>query len=304
MPQGNGMSIIERESVLSGLTVREAMRRLICCLSRDASIQQAVRHTVKYKINAVLIHDEKKEAIGVVSKTNIICAYYAGLPITAPLDAIMVAPPIFCRLSDSLDSALDLMRSARVQRLYVIGEQPRNVVGVLAYPDVLGILYKYCHKCERSTLRQMEYGPPDQLADHFKVCELMNPAFQVHGEHDSLMQVMESMSANRSRTVLIKGGDGLPRGVVTTTDLILAYMHGVPSKTEAASVMSTPAYSCDYDEPLLGAVRRMIFRDLDSLYVHKGTPSNVVGVVALADVARVRSGSCRACIVSRINLND
>ena len=298
------MSIIERESVLSGLKVREAMRRLVCCLSRDASIQKAIRHTIKYKINAMLIHDEKKEAIGVVSKSNIIGAYYAGLPLTAPLDAIMVTPPIFCRLDDTVDSALDLMRGAKVQRLYVIGKEPLNVVGVLAYPDILGILYKYCHKCERSTLRQVASGSPDQLADHFKVCELMGPAFQVHGEHDSLMQVMESMSANRSRTVLIKGGDGLPRGVVTTTDLILAYMHGVPSKAAASSVINTPAYSCDYDEPLLGAIRRMIFRDLDSLYVHKDTPSNIVGVVALADVARVRSGSCRACMISRIDVND
>jgi len=297
------MSIVERESVLSGLTVREAMRRWVCCLSREASIQQAIRHTVKYKINAVLIHDEQKEAIGVVSKTNIVGAYYAGLPITTPLNAIMVAPPIFCQLSDSVDSALAQMRSARVQRLYVVGREPRKVVGLLAYPDILGILYKYCHKCERSTLRQRESGASDQLADHFRVCELMNPAFQVHRESESLLRVMESMSSNRSRTVLIKGDDGLPRGVVTITNLILAYLHGVPSTAAAASIMSTPAYSCDHDELLLEAVRRMIFRDLDSLYVHKDTISNIVGVVTLADVARVRSGSCRACMISRIDLN-
>lgn len=298
------MSIIERGSVLSNLTVREAMRRLICSLGRNASIQQAIRHTIKYKINAILIQDEQKEAIGVVSKSNIIGAYYAGLPITTPLDAIMVAPPIFCQLYESVDAALDLMRTAKVQRLYVVGAEPRRVVGVLAYPDVLGILYKYCHKCERRTLRQMESGSSEQLADHFKICELMNPAFQVHGEQDSLTQVMESMSAHRSRTVLIKGQTALPKGVITTTDLILAYMHGTSSKAEAASIMSTPVYSCDCNEPLLGAVRTMIFRDLDSLFVHKDSPCNIVGVVALADLARVRSGSCRACMISRISLND
>jgi CBS domain-containing protein len=298
------MSIIERKSALSGLRVGEAMRRLICFLSKDATIQHAIRHTIKYKLNAVLIHDHNKEGVGVVSKTNIIGAYYAGLPITAPLDAIMVAPPLLCHVNDCLDSALDLMRSARVQRLFVVGEEPRKVVGVLAYADILGMLYKYCHKCERSTLRQIEAPFSIKLADHFKVCELMNAAFQVHGEHDNLMQVMESMSINRSRTVLIRDEEGLPRGVVTTTDLILAYMHGIPFHAAAQSVMSTPARSCDYDEPLLAAIRRMIYYDLDSLYVHKDGPSNIVGVVTLADVARVRSGSCRACMISRIDLND
>jgi signal-transduction protein with cAMP-binding, CBS, and nucleotidyltransferase domain len=298
------MSIIERESALSGLTVRQAMRKLICRLSRDALIQQAIRHTIKYKVNAVLIHNEKDEAIGVVTKVNILGGYYAGLPITAPLDAIMVAPPVFCQVENSLDSVLDLMRRAAVQRLYVVGEEPRKVIGVLAYADILGMLYKYCHQCDRRTLRETESDCPQKVADQFRVCELMNPAFRVHGERENLMQVMESMSAHSLRTVLIKGKEGLPLGVVTATDLILAYMHGVPSSAPAESVMSTPARSCDYGEPLIEAVKRMIFYDLDSLYVHKDGPSNIVGVVTLADVARVRSGSCRACMISRIDLNE
>ena len=298
------MSIIERERALSGLTVRQVMRKLICYLNRDASIQQAIRHTIKYKVNAVLIHNEKGEAIGVVSKVNILGGYYAGLPITAPLDAIMVTSPLFCRVNDSLDSALDLMRRARVQRLYVVGEEPRKVIGVLAYADILGMLYKYCHQCNRRTLREIESDCPRKVADHFRVCELMNPAFRIHEEHDNLMQIMETMSVNRLRTVLIKDEAGFPRGVVTTTDLTLAYMHGIPTSATAGSVMSKPARTCDHDELLIDAIRKMIFYDLDSLYVRKEGPASIVGVVTLAEVARVRSGSCRACMISRIDLNE
>jgi hypothetical protein len=47
----------------------------------------------------------------------------------------------------------------------------------------------------------------------------------------------------------------------------------------------------------------MIFSDLDSLYVHRDSPTNIVGVLTLADVARLRSGSCRACMISRIEMN-
>jgi len=298
------MSIIIRESALSGLTVHQVMRKLICCLGRDASIQQAIRHTIKFKVNAVLILNEVEEAIGVVSKVSILGGYYAGLPITAPLDAIMVAPPLFCRVKDSLDSVLDLMRSARVQRLYVVGEEPRKVIGVIAYADILGMLYRYCHQCDRRTLREMAPDCPKKVADHFRVCELMNPSFRIHEEHDNLMQIMETMAANRLRTVLIKGKDGVPRGVVTTTDLTLAYLHGIPANAAAQLVMSTPAHTCDYNELLIEAVRKMIFYDLDSLYVHRDAPANIVGVVTLAEVARVRSGSCRACLISRIDLNE
>lgn len=73
------MAVIDRGSALSGLTVAQAMRKLICRLSRGATIQQAIRHTVKYKINAVLIHDERSEAVGVVSKVNILGGYYAEI---------------------------------------------------------------------------------------------------------------------------------------------------------------------------------------------------------------------------------
>ena len=97
------VAIIDRKSALSGLTVREGMRRLNCYLDRNAPIKQAIRQTIKCKINAVLILNENNEAIGVVSKTNIMGAYYAGLPIITSLDAIMVAPPLLCHLDDSLD---------------------------------------------------------------------------------------------------------------------------------------------------------------------------------------------------------
>ncbi len=81
-------------------------------------------------------------------------------------------------------------------------------------------------------------------------------------------------------------------------------MHGIPSSASAKTIMTAPVLSCDYDEPLIVAVRKMIFYDLDSLYVHKDRPVNIVGAVTLADVARLRSGSCRACMISRIEMNN
>ena len=69
------MTKAKLKSVLSGLTVRDAMRRLVIHMFADATIAQAIREMIKFKVNAVLVAGERSEALGVVSKTNILGAY-------------------------------------------------------------------------------------------------------------------------------------------------------------------------------------------------------------------------------------
>jgi CBS domain-containing protein len=296
------MPIVDRTSVLRALTVREAMRRLICHLDKDATIQQAIRYAIKYKVNAILITSESNEAIGVVSKSNFLGAYYVGLPLNIPLEAILVAPPLFCHVNDSLDTALDMMRTRKVHRLYVQGEEPLKAIGVLAYPDILGILYRYCRKCEYSRLQSPPCDSGKTMEDHFRVGDLMNASFPSHGTTASLMLLMESIVAqDRSHTVLITGENATPIGVVSTFDLILAYLHEIPLNSPASVVMSAPVHACDYDDPLVIAIQKMVFLDLHNLFVHRGIPENIVGTISLSDAAMARSGSCRACIITRIN---
>jgi hypothetical protein len=46
----------------------------------------------------------------------------------------------------------------------------------------------------------------------------------------------------------------------------------------------------------------MIFADVHRLFVSQDAPGNLVGILSLSDVARFRSGTCRACLVSRIKI--
>ncbi|ABK18338.1 CBS domain-containing protein [Syntrophobacter fumaroxidans] len=288
-------------NVLSDIKVREAMRKIPVYLSPDSQIELAVRCAVKFKINAVLIIGQGFEAVGVISKTDLMYAYYAGLPISAPVAVVMRSPPLFCRLDDSLDRALDVMRESKVSRLYVLGNAPGQAVGVLSYPDIVGLLYRYCHKCEFNTLRSKRQDRTSPVPDIFKVCEVMGPVSLSFRAEDSLLTVMEGMSAS-GEAALILDENGLPVGVVSKTDLILAYRHGVPTTAQARAVMSSPVRSCDKDETLVNAIQKMIFSDLHRFFVCRGNPENIVGVISLADAARVRSGSCRACMPSRITL--
>ena len=126
------MPIIAYKNVLQGLTVQEAMRRQVVRLPGEASLEQAVRFSIKYKVNALLITGEGQEGVGVVSKTDLMGAYYAGLPINTPCSAVMMGPPLFCRADETLDAALNTMRSHRVHRVYVAGDAPGLAAGVLA----------------------------------------------------------------------------------------------------------------------------------------------------------------------------
>jgi signal-transduction protein with cAMP-binding, CBS, and nucleotidyltransferase domain len=292
------MPIIDYRDVLKGLLVQEAMRLQVIRLSKEAPLEQAIRYTIKYKVNAILITDEKLAGLGVVSKTDLMGAYYAGLPLSTPCEAVMMGPPLFCRAEDTLDQALDNMRTKRVHRLYVREQDSQQAMGVLAYPDIVGLLYRYCNKCERSMrLRPGSEGLP---ADQYRIREVMTPGIYAHQEEDSLQTVMEGLAAYHFGAVLIQKPDGSPAGVVSKTDLILAYKHGRPSHSRAREIMTSPVQACDGDAPVVEALKTMIFSDVHRLMVYQDHPPNLVGVLALSDVARFRSGTCRACLVSRI----
>ena len=298
------MPIVVKRSILRGLPVEEAMRRQVVHLGKTAAIDKSINYLIRYKVNALLVTDEEDQAVGVVSKTDIMGAYYAALPTESPLEHIMSSPPLFCRPQDSLELALDKMRSRGIYRLYALDPDSEKVVGVLAYPDIVGLLYRYCHSCEYSILGKRRKNQDNNGVHRFKVKEVMTPSVKAFVEDESLLQIMEGLSAYRFGAVLITDRDNVPSGVVSKTDLILTYKHGVPSDVDAKAIMSSPVRSCEETEFLEGAIQKMIFSEVHRLFVHKTASQNIVGVLSLSDAARLRSGSCHACVSSRIKVDD
>jgi signal-transduction protein with cAMP-binding, CBS, and nucleotidyltransferase domain len=296
------MPVIDQKNVLKGLTVAEAMRRQVVAVATEAPLEKAIRFTIKYKVNAILVTDAHQHALGVVTKTDLMGAYYAELPLETPVETIMVGPPLFCRQEDSLDDALDIMRAQRIHRLYVNDEDPWRAVGVLAYPDIVGLLYRFCRRCDRSILKQKADQTEGDLAGHLTVREVMTPGVESISEDASLQDVMAGLAANRLAAVLIRGADGHPVGVVSKTDLIAAYLHGLPHETSAREVMNAPVRTCQPEDFLALAIQEMIFWDIHRLFIAKEQPQEIVGVISLSDAARFRSGTCRACLVSRISV--
>ncbi len=289
------MGFIAQTSLLSDLSVSEAMRRQVIQLPRTATFDACINRFVKYKVNAVLITEEDGTPAGVVSKTDVMGAYYAGLPVSTPVENVMAGPPVFCGSDDTLDAALEIMRQQDIYRVYV--QDGGDVVGVIAHPDVVGLLYQLCHGCRYSRRNRVRNGNgPPPLA----VRDVMTSSVESYPEDGPLTGIMEALSACRFGALLITGAEGEPAGVVSKSDLMLAYRHGVDPSEPASSIMGSPVKSRDEGEYLETALRTLIFSQIQRIFVHRGDPSQIVGVLSLSDAARIRSGSCQACGISRM----
>ena len=293
------MPRVDKRNVLSGILVKEAMRRQVIRLPQSAPIDYCINRMIKYKINSVLLLDENQRPAGVASKTDVMSAFYAGLPIGAPIENIMVGPLLFCYPDDELESSLDAMQQNGVHRLYVRGSDSDDVVGVLAYPDIVGLLYRYCRACDRGLLNARRRKEEDQF-QRLKIKDVMTADVTAYLEKDGLAQVIEGLTEHRFGAVLIRNEAGQAVGVVSKSDLIVAYKHGVTVDALAADVMSSPVVSSDADTELADAIQQMLLKDVQRLFVHGQDPGQIVGILSLSDAARFRSGSCRACTSSRL----
>jgi CBS domain-containing protein len=227
-------------------------------------------------------------------------AFYAGLPVETSLADIMVGPPLFCYPDDELESALNVMLQNGVHRLYVRGSEADTLLGTLAYPDIVGQIYRFCRVCSRGIRKKNDAGSEADV-NRARVKETMTRSVVSFRESDMLSSVIEALSAKGFGAVLItETQNRQPVGVISKTDLIIAYHHGLSADITTRSVMSAPVNSCDHEDFLVDALRQMLARDIQRLFVHDGSPDNIIGVMSLSDAARFRSGTCKACMPSRV----
>lgn len=295
------MPTVVKKSTLSGLRVDEALRKQVVRLHHEKSLEKVIEHLSKYKVNSVLAVDDDMQPAGVVSKTDIMGAYYALLPLESPLNYIMSSPALFCTKDDLLEAAMDNMRRNQVHSLYVIDESLEQVTGVLSYSDIVGLLYQYCHRCKLSKNRHVANNPTLDGIKRYKVKDVMSDQLLTLDENSTLNEVMETLSSYSFGTILLTS-EGKPTGVVSKTDLVQAFKDGIPVDTSVQMIMTRNIVSCEENDFLEMAIQKMILAEVQCLFIFRNDPDNIIGVLSLSDTARLRSGSCHACLTSRIQV--
>ena len=289
------------KSVFSRTKARDVMRSWLVSLDKQESLAKVIQQLIKYKLNALLLTGARGTAEGVVSKTDLMTAYYGQLPLETPAEMIMVGPPSFCKPGDSLEKVLETMSSQGIHRLYVSEGDSEAAVGVVAYPDLVGFMYRVCRTCSAS--RHMRGGKKSQApqAEELTVAEVMSPGAKSNLLNDPLSQVMEELAAGHLGASLILDSTHTPLGVVSKSDLARAYLHQRPTSSPAGLIMAEPCHFCSDSDWVIDAVRSMIFHDYQRIFVRQGREGGPVGVLSLSDAARFRSGSCKACVSARIS---
>lgn len=296
------MPVVETRSVFSGIRVAEAMQRQVVCLSAGDPIEKGIRKMIRHKVNAVLLTDDAGIPCGVVTKTDVMGAFYVELPLETPLQAIMGCQPIACFPDDSIEDALEIMEAAGIHQVYITGADRASVEGVVSYVEIVGLLYRYCRSCERGTAKKREKRSSIYDSASYRAQEVMTRDVQGCLESVPLFEVIDALSAQHFGAVLIQNLSGNPVGVISKTDLMMAYHHGISPATEARNIMTQPVFSVSADDYLTSAIQKMLVWDVQRLFVTESDASSapVIGVLALSDSARFRSGSCRACSASRM----
>lgn len=289
-----------REPSFSGLRVYDAMRFGVLHVSKNQSLSEAVQLLIRHKANAVLVTDQRMTPIGVITKTELITAYYGDLPLSLKVQDIMNTPVICCSADAKMDSALALMQENRIHQLYVIDPVDHRAAGIISYPDIVGLLYRYCHTCSNGLYNRFGSEGRQELVGRLLVKEVMKHTFKTMDYQVSLLQVIEELALSRMGAILLLKEEGCAAGVISKTDLMIAYKRGVKNDTKACEVMSPRVYACDENQPLEQAIREMIHNDLSRLFVYRDEPAFMNGLLSLSDAARARSGSCQACTSSRI----
>lgn len=275
------------------------MRHHAVTLATNDTLSLAIRTLIKHKIDALLILDQEDLPAGVVTKTELMGAYYASLPLSTELGDIMAAPVIQCSENDSLEAALVTMQQQAIHRVYV-RRASAETMGALSYPDIVGTLYKFCHHCKFGLHRKADNSDEPRLRHVIK--DVMTPAVMTVASIGTIAEVIEQLSANRLGTLLVVDKNSKPSGVISKTDLILAYLRGTETTEEASTILNTPVTTCSQETPLEDGIRQMIFSEISRLFIHDESPEHIVGVISLTDMARLRSGSCQACSSSRIEV--
>ncbi|WDP90969.1 MAG: CBS domain-containing protein [Desulfobacter sp.] len=292
------MPIYRERSVLSGMTVASAMQKSVVSTGPDTPVDRCVRMMIKSKADAVLVAGAGGDALGVVSKTDVMGAFYAGLPVDIRAGDMMMGPVQTCGPEEKIHRVLDRMKRRSIHQVFVKDAGSGETIGKLEYSDIVGLLYRYCRNCAKSRRRPREIE--SLRLPRLNVASVMTTGIDVCREDDSLYAVMDLLSQGNIKAVPVVDRADAALGLISKTDLVLAYARGVSPDRPAREMMNAPLISCGPEEQLARAILKMFFADIGHLFVAAGESGKIVGVLSLSDAARFRSGTCRACSAGRL----
>lgn len=284
------MAMVLQKELLSRLQVRQAKRKDVCVVSGDNSLRKCIGAMIKYKVGAVLVKDPFVQQVGILSKTEILACYYTGFGLETRCAEVMVSPVLSCQESDSLQQAVGMMVEHDVNQLFVLNDHGEQT-GILTFPDIVGLVYRVCFDCPRNIFNTQK---EQEQQDWLQVRDVMTRGVKAVETGDLLVRAVELIIGEHFGALPVLDDQKRPVGVISKTDLIRGYLHGLSLTEGVPKVMTSPPIMCAPDCFLSQAIKLLILADVERFFVQDDS-GLVCGVVSFSDAARLKSGSCKAC---------
>jgi CBS domain-containing protein len=252
-------------------SVRDIMnQRLITC-SPKTSLGEVAGLLRQHRIHAIVVSDESKHAVGVVSDTDLLAGEWLGdsAENVATLKR-MTAGELMTQPIATIDFGATAWEAAvEIQRLHVarlVVTKESMPVGVVSISDLLVAVPH--HTAGRARVR-------DVMSWGYVACR---PTTPVHG-------AVRAMLERNSRSLLVIDDGGRLVGVVTGFDLLPSLADESPSQRVVSEYMHPPI-TTGPDATLREAIDLMLTKDVHRLVVTDPEKPNglPMGLISTTDI--------------------
>lgn len=131
------------EKKIEEKTVRDLMTFGTITLPKNAAVIEAVDLLVEGNIHGIVVVDERREPIGVISEADISKALGRNFE-DVNVTEIMHSPIETIGMDETIKNAAEIMKSKHIHRLIVIDDS-KQMRGVLSLTDIIREIYKITH---------------------------------------------------------------------------------------------------------------------------------------------------------------
>jgi CBS domain-containing protein len=186
---------------MQAMTAGELMTSPIETIETDAPVAEAAKRMSEQRISRLLVIDERSAPVGVVSVSDLVAPLGRPSGERRNIGDVMSFAIVTCLPSTSVEAAARAMTERRSRSVVVVNERGR-AVGVITGTDLLSLY---------------EPGNPETVAD------LMSTPIVTCDRDLALGDAAELMIRHEVHRLVVidsSGSDGVPIGIVSTTDIV------------------------------------------------------------------------------------
>src|SRR5688572_2096666 len=130
-------------SSLDSISVLRVMSSQVRTANESATIQDVCKKMVKGDIGSVIVVNQSNEPSGIITERDVV-RHLSEEPISfqTPANQVMSKPIITIHPNGSLRDALQIMQSRNIRRLLVVGDDGKNMMGILTDKDIFKFISK------------------------------------------------------------------------------------------------------------------------------------------------------------------